>query len=244
MEGIPTLIWVLLPAVVLAHAALSDIRSREVSDAHWALLGAAGAVCCAWVSAEGAGLPQTVCVMSGSLILLAYMLTDFPRVAQCAMLLSAAVLYTFPGSPTVYYGDEAGMEGFEDPFNRQTYPWGHEDRELVDWYRALGALRRDHPALRKGSIRYVADEGSLLAFVREFEGERILCAFNAGEEAVRFVPGLGGEVEPLLGRIHLEQGEDGLVIIVPAHSGVALSLEKTVPLDWDSHWDVENATAD
>lgn len=96
MEGIPTLIWILLPAVVLAHAALSDIRSREVSDAHWALLGAAGAVCCAWVSAEGAGLPQTVCVMSGSLILLAYMLTDFPRVAQCAMLLSAAVLYTFP----------------------------------------------------------------------------------------------------------------------------------------------------
>ena len=84
----------------------------------------------------------------------------------------------------------------------------------------------------------------LLAFVREFEGERILCTFNAGEEAVRFVPGLGGEVEPLLGRIHLEQGEDGLVIIVPAHSGVALSLEKTVPLDWDSHWDVENATAD
>lgn len=96
MEGIPTLVWVLVPAVVLAHAALSDIRSREISDAHWVLLGAIGSVCCAWVSAEDAGLLSAVCVMSGSMVLLAYMLTDFPRIAQCAMLLSAAVLFAIP----------------------------------------------------------------------------------------------------------------------------------------------------
>ena len=52
--------------------------------------------------------------------------------------LGALVLFAFPGSPMVYYGDEAGLEGFEDPFNRRTYPWGREDGELLAWYAALG----------------------------------------------------------------------------------------------------------
>lgn len=65
--------------------------------------------------------------------------------------LGALVLFAFPGSPMVYYGDEAGMEGFEDPFNRRTYPWGREDGELLEWYTALGKARRALPALRRGS---------------------------------------------------------------------------------------------
>ena len=65
------------------------------------------------------------------------------------------------------------MEGFEDPFNRQTYPWGHEDTDLLEWYRALGWLRGQHPALRRGSIRYVCGKGPLLAFLRESREERL-----------------------------------------------------------------------
>lgn len=54
------------------------------------------------------------------------------RAAGIAKLrLAALVLFTFPGSPMIYYGDEAGMEGFEDPLNRGTYPWGREDRDLL-----------------------------------------------------------------------------------------------------------------
>ena len=64
--------------------------------------------------------------------------------------MGAVLLYAFPGSPTVYYGDEAGLEGFEDPFNRRPYPWGREDRELVDWFAALGRLRRECPACGGG----------------------------------------------------------------------------------------------
>ena len=56
--------------------------------------------------------------------------------------------FTLPGAPTVYYGDEVGMEGYADPFNRRTYPWGREDEELLAHYRRLGQLRRDNPALR------------------------------------------------------------------------------------------------
>ena len=96
--------------------------------------------------------------------------------------LGALVLFAFPGAPTVYYGDEAGMEGFEDPFNRQTFPWGEEDRELLDWFRWLGRRRKELPALRRGSIRYHRARGRVLAFVREREGQRVLAAVNAGEE--------------------------------------------------------------
>ena len=106
--------------------------------------------------------------------------------ARSLLRLGAAVLFCFPGSPTVYYGDEAGMEGFEDPFNRRTFPWGSEDRELTGWFAALGDLRRTNAALRRGSIRWIAARGGLLAFVREAEGERVLCACNAGEKPAKF----------------------------------------------------------
>ncbi len=95
--------------------------------------------------------------------------------------LAAVVLYAFPGSPTVYYGDEAGMEGFEDPFNRRTFPWGHEDRELVNWFSCLGMARHNYAALRSGSIRWVRSEGGLLAFVRGKGEQAVLAAVNRGD---------------------------------------------------------------
>jgi len=94
--------------------------------------------------------------------------------------LAALLLYAFPGSPTVYYGDEAGMEGCEDPFNRRAYPWSGEEFSLPDWYMLLGQLRREHPALRRGDIQYRYSSGSGLVFSRSAEGETVLAALNAG----------------------------------------------------------------
>jgi len=138
---------------------------------------------------------------------------------------ASLLLFCFPGSPTVYYGDEAGMEGFEDPFNRQTYPWGHEDRELIDWFRALGALRRDHPALGDGDIRYVAGRGPVLAFTRGDKRETVLCAFNNSEEPQRLELGCLGALEPLLGRAHVDVEEGGAVMTVPPQSGAAFRVK-------------------
>lgn len=98
--------------------------------------------------------------------------------------LAALLLYTFPGAPTLYYGDEAGMEGFEDPFNRETYPWGNEDRALIDHFARLGALRKQHRALQRGTIRYLLAEGSVLAFVRQSESEQSMTVLNAGDTPV------------------------------------------------------------
>ncbi|MCF2618717.1 alpha-glucosidase C-terminal domain-containing protein [Oscillibacter valericigenes] len=115
-----------------------------------------------------------------------YRLSPAERERGTALLkLAAAVLYAFPGSPTVYYGDEAGMEGFEDPFNRGTYPWGREDAALLDYFRALGALRAARASLQSGGIRYLLAEGRTLCFERRAGDEVTLCAVNAGAESFR-----------------------------------------------------------
>ncbi len=104
------------------------------------------------------------------------------RLAVSRLRLGALILFAFPGSPTVYYGDEAGMEGFEDPFNRRTFPWGAEDGGLLSWFKALGAARQRLAPLRRGDIRYIKAEGRVLAFTRNLDSETVLCAVNAGEE--------------------------------------------------------------
>ena len=95
----------------------------------------------------------------------------------------AILLYAFPGSPTVYYGDEVGMEGFEDPFNRGTYPWGNEDALLQRHFMRLGKLRNTRESLQRGSLRYLHAEGHVLAFEREYNGEITIAATNAGSES-------------------------------------------------------------
>ena len=99
--------------------------------------------------------------------------------------LGTLILYTFPGSPTVYYGDEAGMEGFEDPFNRRTYPWGEENQELLAWYRMLGGFRHRLAALRRGEIDYLTARGRLLVFRRTLGDEQAVTAINAGPQERR-----------------------------------------------------------
>ena len=95
--------------------------------------------------------------------------------------LAAVLLYCFPGSPTVFYGDEAGMQGFEDPFNRGTFPWGQENETLLNFYRLLGRLRTEHTALQRGSIRYLRAEGGLLCFSRQTEEETLYVLLNRGD---------------------------------------------------------------
>ena len=138
---------------------------------------------------------------------------------------AALLLFCFPGSPTVYYGDEAGMEGFEDPFNRQTYPWGREDQELVDWFRALGQARRKYPALRRGTIQYLYGKGPLLAFLRQEGKQRLLCAFNAGETPQAMSLELEGQLAPILGEAQSERQEETVSLTLPPQSGALFTVK-------------------
>ena len=80
----------------------------------------------------------------------------------------AAVLlqFTWPGCPTIYYGDEAGLVGFTDPDNRRTYPWGEEDTELIDLHRALIRIHRENRELRTGSVMRLVSDYAYLSYAR------------------------------------------------------------------------------
>ncbi|MBR1559827.1 MAG: glycoside hydrolase family 13 protein [Clostridia bacterium] len=86
---------------------------------------------------------------------------------------AAVIQMTWPGAPTIYYGDEAGVAGWTDPDNRRTYPWGREDQGLIDMYRALAGLRRELPVLRLGSVKPLCAGYGYIAYAR-FDGESAL----------------------------------------------------------------------
>ncbi len=109
---------------------------------------------------------------------------DQRALAVARLKLGSLLLYALPGSPTVYYGDEAGMEGFEDPFNRRTFPWGAEDRELLSWFTALGRARKELLPLRKGSLEWLTCRGRAFSFARTWAGETVIAAVNAGEHSM------------------------------------------------------------
>ena len=98
--------------------------------------------------------------------------------------MASTLQYTVFGVPSLYYGDEAGLEGYHDPFCRMPYPWGREDEELMVHYRALGELRREHPALKDGEFRFVFKSENAFAFIRSCQGDELLIAANMGNRAL------------------------------------------------------------
>ncbi|MBQ7802181.1 MAG: glycoside hydrolase family 13 protein [Oscillospiraceae bacterium] len=103
-------------------------------------------------------------------------------VAQERLLMASFLQYTLPGSPSLYYGDEALMEGYKDPFNRRTYPWGREDRDLLRHYQRLGQLRRDHEVLRLGDISFFQAEDQRIGFKRCYNGKEMLIYVNRSDD--------------------------------------------------------------
>ncbi len=73
---------------------------------------------------------------------------------------------TWPGAPTVYYGDEAGVCGFTDPDNRRTYPWGREDHRLIEFHRQAIAMHKKHPEFKRGSLKWLASDYNFISYGR------------------------------------------------------------------------------
>ena len=153
---------------------------------------------------------------------------DQRRRAKELLKLGAALMFAFPGSPTVYYGDEAGMEGFEDPFNRRTFPWGREDSELMGWFSRLGHMRKQSPALRQGDIHYRVGKGPVLAFTRTQGEETILAAFNTGSEEATLRLREHEGVQLLLGSARFHIGPEGHLLTLQPRTG---SLLQIVPME-------------
>ncbi len=99
------------------------------------------------------------------------------------LMLAYAIVSVMPGVPCIFYGDEAGIEGYGDPFCRMPYPWGREDEALLSHYREIGEIRRAEPVLADGEMRILAATSDLLAVIRENERDRaVLLIVNRSED--------------------------------------------------------------
>ena len=98
--------------------------------------------------------------------------------AKELLMMASFLQYMLPGAPSLYYADEAGMEGHKDPFNRRTYPWGREDTELLSHFRHLGKLRKESACLQTGDIEFFRAEGGRIGFARRLEGKTVRIYLN------------------------------------------------------------------
>jgi len=99
--------------------------------------------------------------------------------------LATLLLLTFPGAPSIYYGDEVGLPGRLDPDSRRGFPMeAHWERDVLDYHRKLIAIRNAHPALRTGDYNVLFAEGTVYVFARTLDAEELIVAVNIGTEPV------------------------------------------------------------
>ena len=98
--------------------------------------------------------------------------------AKNRMKVLSLIQYVLPGVPCLYYGDEAGVQGYEDPYNRATYPWGREDEELIAHYRMLAQIRKQYPVLTEGAYRFEAQGEHIFICERFWEDESMIMVAN------------------------------------------------------------------
>jgi glycosidase len=112
----------------------------------------------------------------------------------------AALQLSWPGMASIYYGDEVGLTGHDDPDDRRPYPWGAEDNELRDFYAKLATLRRDSAALRQGDLRFLLadDEAGVLSFLRRTDEQAAITVLNLSDEERAITVPLDGLLPPAL----------------------------------------------
>jgi len=128
--------------------------------------------------------------------------------------LASALLYTLPGVPCVYYGDEILTEGYRDPFNRKSFDWSraNSQNEMLSWYKTLGEIRNACPALNGGEFLPVQWEKDFVSFLRVCEEGEIFVVVNPSENAqdIWLLPGWKDDVT-IIGN----QNENGILKVEP-----------------------------
>lgn len=161
---------------------------------------------------------------------------DTARFLTCAsgdldsLKLALTFIFSYPGAPCIFYGDEIGLAGRQDPECRQPFPWDTSkwNHELASFVRALIALRRSHASLRRGTYQTLLAQDGVYAFQRTLGTETIVVALNAGEaeRPTDFHPSVPGAPQPqiLSGRAEIQVAAGALRLVIPARAGVVLSV--------------------
>ena len=162
-----------------------------------------------------------------------------------AVLREAVVIQmTWPGAPTIYYGDEAGVCGFTDPDNRRTYPWGHEDQELIDFHKEIIRIHKTHKEFLTGSLKYVEADYNVLGYGRfTRQGQSLIVVNNNDHEITKelAVWYLGVPMECAMKRLMLTDADGytteekeypvisgNVTVTLPATSAIILRYENPI----------------
>ena len=127
--------------------------------------------------------------------------------------LAYVIAYMLPGVPCLYYGDETGMEGYADPFNRRPYPWGRENPTMIDFFKKLGTIRNKHKVFEHGLYKIVHIDKDILCIERKDKNETIISLVNVSDDEYRIL--FENEQRELLNN---EKGK--VFVIKPLSSGI------------------------
>jgi neopullulanase len=158
---------------------------------------------------------------------------DTPRFLSCVgndkttLKLAWLFLFTYPGAPCIYYGDEIGMNGEHDPDCRKAFIWDEDtwDKDLLDFAKQAIALRKKNPALRRGEYHRLWSEHGVYAFSRTYEGKTFVVALNASEspQNIHVTYETKKSPKPVFGDASEISIVDGrLNFTIPPRSGVVL----------------------
>ena len=157
---------------------------------------------------------------------------DTPRFLSCAggnkdsLKLAMFFMFTYPGAPCIYYGNEIGMDGEHDPDCRKSFPWDETkwDKDILGYTQSLTALRKKHPALRRGDYKRLWSADGTYAYSRSLEGTTIVMAVNTSEspQQVHVTYEAKKSPKPVFGEASNISVDDRLRFTVPARSGVVL----------------------
>lgn len=140
------------------------------------------------------------------------------------LLIQAAVIqFTLPGIPCVYYGDEAGMQGWEDPFNRCFYPWKNQNESILKTYKLLGKIRRENEVFKKGSFKFISALQGCAAYKRFNSEEEIMVIANSNIHPITYyLPHEWESSELIFGGI----GKHLTAVEIDEHSAVIIKKQK------------------
>ncbi len=121
--------------------------------------------------------------------------------AKQLLMLASTIQYTVYGIPSLYYGDEAGMEGYTDPFCRLPFPWGHEDKAITEHYKRLGEMRQSESVFKRGAFSAFVPAEHVLGFNRT-DGKDVITVLASRDTATVTLPLDGSYKELLSGEIY------------------------------------------
>jgi len=157
---------------------------------------------------------------------------DTPRFLSCmsgdksALKLAWLFMFSYPGTPCIYYGDEIGLDGEHDPFCRKSFPWDESkwDKDLLRYAKEVIALRKKNPALRRGDFKRLWSANGVYAFLRSFEGKTFIVALNVSESPQQVEVTVEAKKSPkvVFGEASGISTDGRLSFTVPARSGVVL----------------------